>query len=698
MGAAATDNVELERMTRTSKAPEHLAWACLVVGAVLSTVAVFVGRWSGYTAVWTVGCLIANGVLIWFVLALHLRLRRLAYQEQLDTAHWAQGRQSSSIFQAEAEQSLVTVIARRRLEVFERWFIPIFGALIAAVQIGLGWVIWRYGLRHIDAQAQSPLVAGIIMAAVAFVCFLLSRYATGMSAQPAWRPLRAGGSAYLAVAVAAFVLAIGLGFAQFQVFWLERAVAYAVAALLVVLGLETLLNVVLDIYRPRVEGQYDRAPFDSRLLGLINEPGSILQSLASALDYQFGFKVSQTWFYKLLERAIVPLFLFGVGTLYMASCIAVIQTDQQAIIERLGRPIRQVRPGMHIKWPWPFEVVRAYTIGRIMELPIGYKPKLDPAGFEQRSPLLWNKPHYEEEHSLLVASETGQGPVSGQFGGALPVSLVKANVPVHYRVKDLRAFLYNYSDPQKTLEAICYQQLTVFGASATIETDQMGSSRIAESLLGGGRDRARKVLMQMIQEAADEAGLGVEIVFVGVQGIHPPVEVVPEYQAVVGAVQEKQALIFNALGQQNEDLSGLVGSVEQAYALYDLATRYQQASRQSNQAEDERLGAELDRAFGRAVGEVYRILREAKAYAYRRAKEAYGVGIRFRGQLEAYRAAPKIFVRQQRLQALAEAISPIRKYAVLAEPNDREVTIVDLQDKLMPNVYDIGPLQEQRNP
>jgi len=697
LGVVSTDKSVSERMIRTSKAPEYLAWACLLVGIALALVAIFVGRWSGYTAVWAVGCQIASSGLIWFVLALHLRLRRLAYQEQLDTAQLGQARQSS-IFQAETEQTIATAVATKRLEVFERWFIPIFGALIAVGQIALAWVIWRYGLKDLDSQARSPLVAGIIMAAVAFVCFLLSRYATGMSYQPEWRPLRAGGSSYLAVAVAAFVLAIGLGFAQFQVFWIEKAVAYAVAVLLLVLSAETLLNVILDIYRPRVEGQYDRAPFDSRLLGLINEPGSILQSLAGALDYQFGFKVSQTWFYKLLERAIVPLFLFGAGTLYIASSVVVIDTDQQAIIERLGRPNRQVGPGMHLKWPWPFEVTRAYSVGRIMELPIGYKPKLDASGFEQRSPLLWNKPHYEEEHSLLVASETGQGLSASQFRGALPVSLVKANVPVHYRVRDLQAFLYNHSDPQKTLEAICYQQLTTFGASATIETDQVGPGRLAESLLGAGRDRARKVLMEMIQRAADEAGLGIEVVFVGVQGIHPPVEVVPEYQAVVGAVQEKQALIFNALGQQNEDLCGLVGTVEDAYALYDLAEAYQKAVQHQLQADMDRLGPTLDQAFGKAVGEVYKILRDARAYAYRRAKEAYAMGIRFKGQLEAYRAAPKVFVRQQRLQAIGEAIGPIRKYAVLSDPNDTQVTIVDLQEKLMPNLYDIGPLQEQTKP
>lgn len=683
-----------ERTVRASNAPEYLSWASFVVGLGLAAVVFLVGRWARYTAIWAVSCPMLTGSLIWFVLALQFRLRRLALQERLDMAQWSQAQRGTSIFQQEAEQMLVTAVARRNLEVFDRWFIPIFAILVSVVKLLLALAIWHYGLKDIDSGGRSPLVGGIVMSAVAFVTFLISRYATGMSGQIEWRPLRAGGSMFLAVAMLSFVLAIGLAFAQFQVLWIERIVAYAVAVLLIVLAAETILNVILDIYRPRVPGQYERAPFDSRLLGLINEPSGIMQSLAGALDYQFGFKVSQTWFYKLLEQAIVPLLLFGVATLHLVSCIVVVQPDQMAMVERLGRPIRQLEPGLHVKWPWPYEVVRAYSVGRVMEVPIGYRPKLDASGLEERSPLLWNKPHYQEEYNLLVASEPGAAQT--QLRGALPVSLVKANVPVHYRVKDMHAFLYNHSDPQRTLEAICYQQLTSFGASATIETDSIGQGRLAESLLGVGMDRARRVLMDMIQKAADQAGLGVQILFLGVQGIHPPAEVVPEYQEVVGAVQQKQALIFNALGQQNEQLCSLVGSVEEAYSLYDLAEAYQKASQ--DKGDLQQVAAALDRAFGTAVGEVYTILRQAKAYAYRRAKESYGAGIRFQGQLEAYKAAPRVFVRQQRLEAIAEAIGSIRKYAVLGEPNDSQVVIVDLQDKLMPNLADIGPLQEQTRP
>src|SRR5512140_561011 len=95
----------------------------------------------------------------------------------------------------------------------------------------------------------------------------------------------------------------------------------------------------MDIYRPRLKGQYIRSAFESRLLGLISEPGGILYTAASAIDYQFGFKVSHTWFLQLLQKAIAPLILFSIVTLYLLSSITIVQPDEKGIIERFGKPM-----------------------------------------------------------------------------------------------------------------------------------------------------------------------------------------------------------------------------------------------------------------------------------------------------------------------------------------------------------------------
>ncbi|MHC4440587.1 MAG: hypothetical protein ACYS3S_24835, partial [Planctomycetota bacterium] len=392
-------------MTVSSKRPVHVALVSLILSIIFFGIAFFLGRWSGFSAVSAVSWLILSVALVWFVLCLQFYQRSLAEQEKLDAGQLVRDEKTSAIFQARSERATLLSVAQRRLELFEKWFIPIFAAIIAVFQIAVGLYLFKALGSGIEAEVKKPLLCGICLAAIAFVSFLMSRYATGMSAQAEWKPLRAGGSSLLGIAVVCFILAIFLAVAHlFNKYMPVNNMAWVAAGLLVVLGAETAVNLVLDIYRPRLKGRYSRSAFDSRLLGVINEPGGILRSLADAIDYQFGFKASQTWFYKLLEQAVVPLILFGVITLYLLSCIVVVGPDEQAIVERFGNPLdetNQVRllgPGLAFKWPWPIDIAYKHPTNRISEISIGFIPKVDPNGQVERKPLLWGQAHHEKEY------------------------------------------------------------------------------------------------------------------------------------------------------------------------------------------------------------------------------------------------------------------------------------------------------------
>ena len=689
-------------MTVSSKRPVNIALASLILSIIFFGISFFLGRWSGFFAVSAISWLILSVALIWFVLCLQFYQRSLAEQEKLDASQLARDESSSTIFQARSEQATLFAAAQYRLAIFEKWFIPIFSALIAAYQIGIGIYLLNTVGAASENELKQPLLCGICMTAIAFVSFLLSRYATGMSSQPEWKPLRAGGSSLLGVAVMCFVLAIVLALAYLFDFRAPlNILAVIIPILLVILGVETALNLVLDIYRPRLKGRYSRSAFDSRLLGVINEPGGILRSVADAIDYQFGFKVSQTWFYKLLEQAIVPLVLFGAITLYLFSCVVVVAPDEQAIVEHFGNPVnkagkvRLLDPGLAFKWPWPIDKAYKYHTKKISEINIGYVPDINPETKQVATgPKLWGEAHYKTEYHLLVASR-GSGE---SLTGTVPVSLVIAAMPVQYRIKDLYSYIYNHNDPKSVLESICYRELTQFAASASIEVDY-GSAENAiskESLLGAGRSEAKKMLTERIQKAADDAGLGVEIVFLGLQGIHPPTEVAADYQKVVAAVQNKQATILNAEADRSRILSDLVGSVKEANDLYDLAAKYQQAEKQENSDQTKSLGGLLDAAFGGAKGNIFKTLREAQSYAYEKATLAEATSQRFEGQLKAYNAAKNIYKQQYRLTALEDVLEKVRKYIVVADPNDTQVYIVDVKEKLTPNLYDVTGLEETK--
>jgi len=685
-------------MKVSSKRAEQLAWAAFALSVVFFAVTFSLGRWSGFFSLWTASWLILAGVLIWFVLAIEFHQRALAEQEKLDMTQLASDQSSSTIFQAKGERAGLFAVAQRRLNVFEKWFIPIFSAVIAFYEIALGLLLVKAALAGPEVETRQPLVCAAAAVAIAFVSFLFSRYATGMSTQPQWKPLRAGGSFLLGIALVCGAIAVAIIIERYlkfpAVLWI---VELAVCFLLVALGAETALNIVFDIYRPKVKGRYSRSALDSRLLGVINEPGGIFRSLAGAIDYQFGFKVSQTWFYKLLEKAVVPLVLFAALTLYLLSCIVIVAHDEEAIIEHFGNPIRngQVRlvgPGITFKWPAPIDVAKKYPTKKIRQINIGFVPETDPKTGEPlpRKPRLWGKAHYKEEYSLLVATEQT---TQRQDSNDVPVSLIVAAVPVQYRVKDLYSFLYRHSEPEKLLESICYRELTRFAAAAKIEVEN--ESDLNQSLIGRGRAQARKTLTGRIQDSADRQKLGVEIVFLGLQGLHPPEKVAADYQKVITAVQQKQVAILDAQTYRIKTLAALAGSVQEAGRLSKLAAEYHHAKKGNPTKQNlQDIAARLDAGFERAGGEIFEILRQSKAYAFEKVTLARATEQRFAGQRKAYNAAPDIYKQYLRLAVLEEALGDIRKCVLVAEPTQRQRFDIDLKDKPTLGLLELGGLEE----
>ncbi len=683
-------------MKISSKRAEYVALTGLIFGVLFFIITWLLGDWSSSFAISALSWQILGGSLIWFVLVIQFHQRGLAEREKLDMAQLGKTEGADKIFQSHGEHAAMFMVAQNRLKLFEKWFLPIFAGLTAIYQAGMGAYLLSKTGGAVQGDLGNILVTLVYMVGIAFLSFLVSRGAIGMSSEAEWKPLKAGGSNLLITAVLAFAIAIGLGFAHFKIFIVLGVLNWVVPVLLFLLGAEAGLNVVLDIYRPRLKGRYSRAAFDSRLLGLISEPGGILHTVASAIDYQFGFKVSQTWFYKLLEKAIVPLILFLVFSLYAVSCIVVIGPGEEAIIEHFGKPINEGAPvgsGLSFKWPWPVDIVYKYPTKRIQQINIGFVEHHDEG--EHREPMFWNQGHYEKEYDLLVATETEGSTVRK---GAVPVSLIRASVPVQYRIKNLYDFIYNHSDSERVLETICYRHLVRFAASAKIETEESGREGASgqESILGAGRAEMAKILAERIQAAADEMGLGVEIVFLGLQGVHPPPQVAEDYQKVIGAVQKKQASILWAMSERDKDLTLLAGSVAQANELYNLAEKYQVAREKDDTAQIEQLGEKLDVAFGRAKGDIFATLCKSQSYAFERAVLAKATGLRFHSQVQAYKAAKDIYKLEQRLGMLEDSLEKTRKYILVADVNDSQVFIVDLKEKLTPSLYDLTTVEEDK--
>ena len=171
-------------------------------------------------------------------------------------------------------------------------------------------------------------------------------------------------------------------------------------------------------------------------------------------------------------------------------------------------------PGLVVGLPWPFDRVRRVEMSSgFAACPWGTEPK---AGADA----LWTQYHAAEEYNLLL----GNGR-----------DLVTVNAEVLYRINDVHSWLYRCQNPEQALQTLSYRALMDATVDKTL--DEVLSRDIASF-------SAR--MHQRIQDEADQEELGVEVVAFNLRGLHPPVAVAEQYQAVVAAQLDRTTSIMGA--------------------------------------------------------------------------------------------------------------------------------------------------------
>ena len=662
--------------------------------------------WAQSDAIASVARLMVIGLPVWFILFLVFRQIRRVSNEALETAELKRVRSSGvseGIFELDDEALL---LEQNRLRWMVRWMLPAVTIFLALFLIAGHFVGWTWTLEGAFAKGglrptQDANLVMWIVVGIGFCCFLYENYAMGLAKLPQWRLVRAGATCMAANARASLLLAISL-MATGTTAWAEPLVACIVRITLLVLGIEFAVNFILDVYRPRIPGEIPRPSFDSRLLELIASPGAIAKSIAEAMNYQFGFEVSSTWFYQLLQRWLLPIVAVTVIVIFALTSMVVVGPDEQVVVERFGRKVQSdgeaLPPGLHVKWPYPIDVVRRAAVKRVSELVIGEATEDDDR--DPRRAILWTQQHdYVPELMLLVAAppqpeasistERTEGMWS-DAGESVPVNLVMVSVPIEYRISDIHEHLYRYENPEKLIECVAYRYLSEYAAGVDLY-----------ELMGPGRERFNKELGELIQARFDELELGVEIVYCGIRGAHPPAQeqVAATFHSVIAAQTEKEATINRAKGEAQKILTEVAGTESRARTL-DVAIVERNVLRQDPAGREAELAAaeaKVERLLmGDPVagikplsGEAAAIIAEARADASLRISLAAQKVQAFGAELAAFEAAPALY-RQRKILESYEVMGPIRKYLIVGDPKNVLIQYETRQEASLDRVLSEG--------
>lgn len=567
------------------------------------------------------------GVLVAAVSWFQARLEEGQRLERLELEELARTHGDSALFETKEAEVFP---AQRAREQFERFFVPVFTVLLCVVEAVAGYFLWRYfSASTTSVELKQPMAGTFLFFLCALVLFLLGRFSATFARLENQRLLRPSASylllnAILCAVVGGGIIGVQAGFPKSDFY-----VAHALCLLLALIAVETLVALVLEVYRPRVKGKIERPLYDSRLVGLLGQPEGLITTAAQAIDYQFGFKVSETWFYKFFERALLWLLPLQLFLLVLSTGFVIIEPGEQALLERFGRPVSGrpvLNPGAHFKWPWPIDHVYRFRTEQIQNFEVGVAPD---APQTEGHVILWAKAHSKEENFLVANHDPGSLEATNQITGKRtpPVSLLTGSIPIQYQITDLESWAYKNEDAPSLLQDVATREIVRFLAGADLN-----------ELLSRGRLVAAQGLVTRIQAAADEHQLGARVISAGLQDLHPPVKVAPDYEKVVGATQTKRAKILGAL----------------ADAIRTNALADAQALTVINRAKAERTAREIG----------------ALAQA----------GL-FTNQIPAFRAAPAVYAQRAYLDTFARATANSRKYLLLTT-NTHDVIVFDLQESI----------------
>lgn len=238
------------------------------------------------------------------------------------------------------------------------------------------------------------------------------------------------------------------------------------------------------------------------------------KSFVEYLEENTGITLRSLWSIKYI-RDITPAVVFLIAVLlWLSTCIIQVEINQQAAVYRIGNLQEKIlKPGLHLTLPYPFDKVEIYDTETVNKTTIGYKAT-------ENSDNIWTEGHQGEEYKLLLG------------GGDEVVSI---NLRLEYKISDLKQYLTTATSPESMMQALAYELVT----DQTIATD-------LSSLMSADRDAFSENFQKELAKMMEEKNLGLEVVAVILESIHPPVEIAWVYQELISAGINAERYLVNA--------------------------------------------------------------------------------------------------------------------------------------------------------
>ena len=226
----------------------------------------------------------------------------------------------------------------------------------------------------------------------------------------------------------------------------------------------------------------------------------------------------------LIVLAVLMLAGLGAWTAYYT-----VPSDSVAVVQRFGKYLREVPPGLHFKLPLGIDVATIVPVKRQLKQEFGFTTPgaTDP----------YQSPRDGKRETEMV---------TGDLNAALVEWVVQ------YRISDPVKFLFEVREPSETLRYV----------SESVMREVVGDRTVDEVITIGRQEIETQALTKM-QALSTKYAMGISIDQVQLKNINPPQPVQASFNEVNQAQQEKEKLINEARRDYNKVIPLAEGEKDQ---------------------------------------------------------------------------------------------------------------------------------------
>lgn len=255
----------------------------------------------------------------------------------------------------------------------------------------------------------------------------------------------------------------------------------------------------------------------------------------SNTDIELIAKNFSQWFVKNLPGGswrgsllIISVCLLGLA---LWSSVYTIPSDSVAVVQRFGKYLKNVEPGLHVKLPLGIDTAKIVPVKRQLKQEFGF------ATPGARDPYQSAQPGNRKRETEMV---------TGDLNAALVEWVVQ------YRISDPVKFLFEVREPSETLRYV----------SESVMREVVGDRTVDEVITIGRQEIENEALVKM-QELSTKYVMGISIDQVQLKNINPPEPVQESFNEVNQAQQEKEKLINEARREYNKVIPLAEGEKDQ---------------------------------------------------------------------------------------------------------------------------------------